>query len=181
MLGPTRPGSACGTQHPFTSQHVVRAPSAFCIKKLQVLRPFLGCHVLCNKCQELPAHSMTSGKPVTLSLQAAPTSTALTRAGWFSSSVCVAVSDGRRYPGNDQPPLQRDLPCFGMLSVVITCHCCFCQPLDIRCSCTIAKSTSHMLWVQRAPLDSLSSQDPAGVGTGVCPVLFTPSQVSSLH
>lgn len=181
MLGPTQPGSACGTRHPITSQDLVTASSASCIEKLQVLRPFLMCHVLCNKCQELPAHSMTSGKPVTLSLQAAPSSTALTRAEWFRSSVCVAISDGRRYPGNDQPPIQRDLPCFGMLSAVITYHCCFCQPPDIRCSCTIAKPTSHMLWVERAPLASLSSQDPAAVGTGVCPVLFTPSQVSSLH
>lgn len=81
--------------------------------------------------------------------------------------------------GIQQPSAQQQ---HKMLSVVVTHHRCFRQPLDIGKirSCTIAKPTSHVNW---ATFNSLPSQEPAGVSSVACPVLFTPLQIStnSLH
>lgn len=41
----------------------------------------------------------------------------LTKAEWFSSSVVVVVSEGKKYRGKDQPPLQRDLLNVGPCSI----------------------------------------------------------------
>lgn len=117
MLRLALPGSACrlSTRSPARTESLHHLLSASRRCRSHCL--FLMRHALCNKCRELPAHSMTSGKPFALFLQAAPTGRVLTRAKWFNSSVCVTVSDEKKYRAKDQPPLQRDLLCFDLCSI----------------------------------------------------------------